>query len=68
MPVYSPQPQACSLCGESTWTVGQVVNGRIVCGSCYAEAARLAERPANTAPVVGEQVFVGPASLPKRTP
>jgi hypothetical protein len=68
MPVYSPQPQTCSLCGESAWTVGQVVNGRIVCSSCYGEASRLAQRPAFVAPVVGEPIYNGPASLPRRRP
>jgi hypothetical protein len=66
MPIYSPQPQTCAFCGDSTWTVGQVVNGRIVCGSCFAEAARLAQRPANTAPVHHAEVFNGPGSLPPR--
>ena len=68
MPVYSPQPQTCSLCGSDTWGAGFALHGRLLCAACYQQAEALATRPANVAPVTGTPVFNGPASLPRRTP
>jgi hypothetical protein len=67
MPSYSPVSRPCDVCGDSLWTTGQIIGGKVLCSSCYSEASRLAQRPAFVAPVVGDPIYNGPASLPPRS-